>query len=124
MPAPTGGCIVLDMVIKSVVESDLSGKQGAATFTFGVGDTQYEIDLTKEEREEFENYLRGYVRKGRKATPANAKKPLVPETTPEERVAIRKWGRDNGFSVPEYGKIPKEVQRAYDEAHGIEREIP
>lgn len=112
------------MAIKSVIESDLSGKQGASTFTFAVGDTNYEIDLTKEEGEEFESYLRGYAKKGRKATAEGSKKPVVPDTTPEERVQIREWGRKNGFTVPERGKIPKEVQRAYDEAHDIEREVP
>lgn len=116
--------MVTCMAIRSVVESDLSGKTGASTFTFAVGDTMYEIDLTKDEREEFENYLKGYAKKGRKAVPEPEKKPLVPETTPEERVEIRKWGRENGFEVPERGKIPKEVQRAYDKAHNIEREIP
>lgn len=116
--------MVMCMAIKSVVESDLSGKQGASTFTFAVGDTMYEIDLTKEERDEFENYLRGYAKKGRKASLEGTKKPVVPETTAEERVEIRNWGRENGFEVPERGKIPKEVQRAYDKAHDIEREIP
>ena len=113
--------MVTIMAIKTVVESDLSGKTGASTFTFAVGNVAYEIDLTAEEREEFEAYLKDYAKKGRKASIEDTKKPLVPETTRAERTKIRQWGRENDFDVPERGKIPTELQKAYDEAHGIDR---
>ena len=73
------------MAIRSVVESDISGKPDAATVTFGLGDSWFEIDLTDEERKELESSLKRYVDKGRKATPPKGeKKKLVPDTTPEE----------------------------------------
>lgn len=110
------------MAIRSVVESDISGKPDAATVTFGLGDSWFEIDLTDEERKELESSLKRYVDKGRKATPPKGeKKKLVPDTTPEEREKIREWGRSNGFTVPARGRIPKEVMKAYDEAHDITR---
>lgn len=111
------------MAIRSVVESDLSGKTDASTFTFGVGDVWYEIDLTKDERQKFEESLKGYVAKGRKASKDQPKKRFVPETTSEERAQIREWGREHSFEFAERGKIPKALQKAYDEAHGIERDI-
>ncbi|MUU73430.1 Lsr2 family protein [Pseudarthrobacter sp. GA104] len=109
------------MAMRKVIESDISGKAGAATVTFGLKDTWFEIDLTDEEREELEKTLERYATKGRKATGKGEKKRLVPETTPEEREQIREWGRQNNFEVPPYGRIPKKVQKAYDEAHNIER---
>ena len=109
------------MAIRNVVESDLSGKADAATVTFGLEDNWFEIDLTDEERKELEKTLQRYMSKGRKAVKKTEKKKVVPDTTPEERVKIRAWAEENGFDVPAYGRLPKTVQRAYDEAHGIER---
>lgn len=111
------------MAIRSIVESDLSGKPDAATQTFGLGDTWYEIDLTPEEQKKLEEALKPYLkvsRKAEKTTPA-AKKRVVPETTAEERDKIREWAKQEGYEFAERGRIPKKVMKAYDEAHGIDR---
>lgn len=109
--------------MRNIIESDISGKTDAATITFGLADTWYEIDLTDEERKELEQKFKSYVTKGRKAEPKEQKKQVVPETTAEERDKIRDWGRDQGFEFAERGRIPKKVMRAYDKAHGIDREL-
>ncbi|GAA3138355.1 hypothetical protein GCM10010530_68190 [Kribbella aluminosa] len=106
------------MAKRSVVESDLSKRPNAATVTFAVGDEWYEIDLTAKERREFEADLKKYVQAGRRAEPKKQRQ--VPEMTPEERETIRAWGRDNGFNAQGMGRISKELQAAYDEAHGID----
>jgi hypothetical protein len=105
------------MVIREVIESDLSGKPDAATFTFGVGDQWYEVDLTPEEREKLEASLKEYMKVGRKTSKAPGKK-VVPNMTPEQREEIRKWAKENGYEVAEYGRIRKEVFKAYWDAHG------
>ncbi|WP_405814553.1 Lsr2 family protein [Streptomyces sp. NBC_01390] len=110
------------MAIRSIVESDLSGKPDAATQTFGLGDTWYEIDLTPEEQKKLEEALKPYLKVSRKAgktTPV--KKRVVPETTTEERDKIREWAKKEGLEFAERGRIPKTVMKAYDEAHGIDR---
>lgn len=111
------------MAMRKIIESDISGKTEAATVTFGLGDTWYEIDLTAEEEKQLESALKTYLKAGRKAEPKKPeKKKMVPETTPEERDAIRAWGRKNALDVPPYGRIPKDVMAAYDKAHNIKRE--
>lgn len=110
------------MAKKEVIESDISGKPDAATVTFGLEDEWYEIDLTDDEKKKLQSALRSYLTKGRKAAPKQPeKKPLVPETTAEERANIRAWGRENGFQFAEAGRIPKGLQAAYDKAHNIDR---
>ncbi|MFJ1954437.1 Lsr2 family protein [Streptomyces microflavus] len=109
------------MVLRSIVESDISGKPDAATATFGLGDTWYEIDLTPEERKKLEEALKPYLKAGRKAGKAASETKAVPETTPEERDEIRAWGKKNGYEFAERGRIPKKIMKAYDEAHGIDR---
>lgn len=106
------------MAKREVFESDISGKPDAATVTFGLEGEWYEIDLTDDERKQLETKLRSYLAKGRKAAPKQPeKKPVVPETTAEERANIRAWGRENGFQFAEAGRIPKGLQAAYDKAH-------
>ncbi|MEW1629651.1 Lsr2 family protein [Streptomyces sp. NPDC089173] len=109
------------MVLRSIVESDISGKPDAATATFGLGDTWYEIDLTPEERKKLEEALKPYLKAGRKAGKAASETKVVPETTPEERDKIRAWGKKNGYEFAERGRIPKKIMKAFDEAHGIDR---
>lgn len=111
------------MAIRSIVESDLSGKPNAATQTFGLGDTWYEIDLTPEEQKKLEEALKPYLKVSRKAekTTSAAKKRVVPETTAEERDKIREWAKKEGYEFAERGRIPKKVMKAYDEAHDIDR---
>ncbi|NEA18981.1 histone-like nucleoid-structuring protein Lsr2 [Streptomyces halstedii] len=110
------------MAIRSIVESDLSGKPDAATATFGLGDTWYEVDLTPEERKKLEEALEPYLKVGRKARQAApTKKRVVPKTTIEERDVIRAWAKKNGYELAERGRIPRKIMKAYDEAHGIDR---
>ncbi|MFD9868496.1 Lsr2 family protein [Streptomyces niveus] len=110
------------MVTRSVVDSDLSGKPDAATATFGLGDTLYEIDLTPEERKKLEEVLKPYVKAGRKSgKAAPVKRRVEPKTTLKERDEIREWGKKNGYEFADRGRIPKALMKAYDEAHGIDR---
>ncbi|WP_030568505.1 histone-like nucleoid-structuring protein Lsr2 [Streptomyces aureocirculatus] len=109
------------MAIRSIIESDLSGKPDATTATFGLGDTWYEVDLTAEEQKKLEDALKPYLKVGRKAEKTASKKQVVPDTTAEERDRIREWARKEGYEFAERGRIPKKVMKAYDEAHNIDR---
>lgn len=110
------------MATRKIIESDLSGKTGAATVTFGMDGTWYEIDLTDAERKALEKAMADYRTKGRKTR--RTVSPAVPQTSAEEREEIRTWGRENGFEFNKVGRIPRRVQLAYDEAHNIKRELP
>lgn len=110
------------MATRKVIESDLSGKTDAATVTFAIGDDWYEVDLTPDEESQLASALETYVKVGRKAVPKGESKPKqVPYTTPEERETIRAWAVENGYELNEYGRIPKQIMAAYDEAHNINR---
>lgn len=108
------------MATRKVVESDISGKTDAATFTFGVGETWYEIDLTDDEKKQLEGQLKDYMKKGRKASERPGKKKIVPDTSVEEREQIREWAKEQGYEFAPYGRIPKKIFAAYFEAHGID----
>lgn len=86
---------------------------------FGLGETWQEIDLTDDERKQLEGLLSDYVDRGRKSARPTvaALKREWPETTPEEREAIRAWAKENGLETSEFGRIPKKVTAAYRKAH-------
>lgn len=121
------------MAIKQVIASDISGKENATSVVFGVDSDYYTIDLTAEEKAELLERISDYVERGRRISDkGRVGRPLreVPATTVEERDKIREWANTVWAKTPEgreialTGRIPRDVQKAYDEAHGIVREDP
>ena len=106
------------MVSKTVTESDLSGAADAEETFIGVEGEWFAVDLTEGEAAELKSTLDPYVQAGRVASlPGTVGRRHVPETTPEEREAIREWARSNGLKVADYGQIPGAVYDAHAEAH-------
>lgn len=106
------------MATRTVHVSDISGEPEAVTATIGVDGVWHEVDLTETEKDELQQIIAPYVSAGRRIGPTlSQKKKLVPDTTVEERDEIRAWARDNGYELAEYGRIPKKIFAAYNNAH-------
>ena len=104
-----------------VMTDDIDGSTGdVVTCAFGLGDSQFEIDLNEEHREELENVLAKFVQFAR---PVNGprttrQRPHKAPTSDKERIqAIRQWAKEAGMTVSDRGRISKEVQAAYEQAH-------
>lgn len=99
---------------KTIIESDLSGAEGAVETYLALDGAWYEIDLTVSEREELRALLERYLVVGRRTlNPETRKRRQVPETTVDEREEIRAWAKEHGFTIADYGRIPKRVMTAY-----------
>lgn len=110
------------MVTKNlrVVESDMSGEPDAETTVIGLRGEVLEIDLTAAERVTLDEILAPYIERGRRLGPMTARALTprrVPESTPEERAAIRAWARAEGHEVAGRGQIPNAIVRAFRAAH-------
>ncbi|MDN4161090.1 histone-like nucleoid-structuring protein Lsr2 [Nocardioides abyssi] len=109
------------------LEDDLDGtpiEDGEGeTVAFALDGTSYEIDLTSENaaalRAAVENYVaaarkvagsRGGAGRGRRSGSAGSKSG---GSTARE---VREWARSNGYEVPDRGRVPKDVQEAFDAA--------
>ncbi|WP_299056346.1 Lsr2 family protein [uncultured Nocardioides sp.] len=100
--------------------SDLSGDEikdnDAPSLTFGWDGTEYSIDLTAKEAEKFykavEPYL-GVATKVGKVKRSGSKKSTSNGPAAAE---VRAWAKDNGYDVPDRGRIPSEVREAFDSA--------
>jgi hypothetical protein len=104
--------------VNIILVDDIDGSEASQTVSFGLDGTSYEIDLNDANaaalREALANYV-GHARKvsgggrrtaGRRASGGSS-------NTKE----VREWARANGYDVSERGRVPADVQQAYDAAH-------
>lgn len=94
--------------------SDLGGEEintADPTVKFSFAGTAYEIDLTEAERSTLTNLLTPYLSAsriiGRKA----------PQRSGPPASDVRAWAIEQGIQIPTKGRIPLEIQTAYDKTH-------
>ena len=101
-----------------VLVDDLDGSEATETVTFGLDGKEYAIDLNAKNARTLRDALAPYVaharaisgRSGRRSTSRAAASGAAPSE-------IRAWARENGFDVPERGRVSAEVREAYAAAH-------
>ena len=87
---------------------------------FSLDGISYTIDLTGEHADEFRSSLAPYVNAARKADVAGRAKASTssaPRAPKGDLKAMRDWANENGYTVSTRGRIPSEVQTAYNAAH-------
>ncbi len=107
--------------VNVVLVDDLDGSDAAETVSFALDGVDYEIDLSEEHAGELRNAVSLYVgharrtggrrKTGRRAASAAA------ESAGTSAADIRSWARENGWTVPERGRVSAEVREAYAAAH-------
>lgn len=95
---------------------DIDGSVAERTFSFAVDGVGYEIDLSSENIAEFNHAVAGFVESARKAKSGKARSSGVRRSR-EQTAAVREWARSHGYNVNDRGRIPIEVQHAFDQAH-------
>jgi hypothetical protein len=100
---------------------DLDGSPGAETIRFSLDGTAYEIDLNGVHAKKFRKTVKPYAAVGR---PVREKKPGRRTMASRERGSqVRRWAKENGYKVGEMGRIPYEVQDAFNAALGNTRTL-
>lgn len=104
--------------IVTVHIDDLSGVESADALTrvFSLDGTTYEIDLTPESYGKLVEALEPYVRAGRRRGGAGKKSASPKPTGRQDTAKIRDWGRKNGYTLSDRGRIPAPVVDAYNAA--------
>ena len=105
--------------VNVVLVDDLDGSDADETVTFALDGTEYEIDLSSENAAKLRDALGvwvGHARRtgGRRRRGAAGRSNGRSEATPAE---IREWARNNGWDVPDRGRVASEVREAYEAAH-------
>jgi hypothetical protein len=108
--------------VNVVLVDDIDGSDAAETVSFALDGVDYEIDLSDQHAEELRGAVSLYVgharrtggrrKNGRRASTAPASDGSAPSAAD-----IRSWARENGFEVPERGRVSAEVREAYAAAN-------
>jgi hypothetical protein len=102
---------------------DLDGSKAEATVSFGWQGKSYEIDLSRKNSRALEKALAPYIAAARpiRGSSSGSRRPGRGSASAAGRpqlALVRSWARDNGYpDLADRGRIPVEVQSAYDAAH-------
>ena len=108
--------------VNVVLVDDLDGGDAAETVSFALDGVDYEIDLSEKHAGELRNALSLYIGHGRRTGGRRRKAPAGGTTAAAasggpSASEIRTWARENGWEVPERGRVAAEVREAYAAAH-------
>ena len=98
------------------LEDDLDGGPADETLRFGLGSTEYEIDLSKKNASMFRRQIAPYIEHARKAGRGQRHRPARTASGRERSGDIRAWAKDQGIPVSERGRIPASVVQQYEAA--------
>ena len=90
---------------------------GGEHITFAVDGVDYEIDLGAKNAREFHRKLDYYIEFATKVGGRRSTRSATTKRDPDRTKAVREWAKSNGHAVSARGRIPSEVQHAYDSAH-------
>lgn len=89
----------------------------AGTVTFAFDGSHYEIDLSAKNKAKLQALLGPYVNAARRAgRSSTTKKSSGGGYSSEHLQAVRDWGRRNGYTVSDKGRVPAEVMLAFEQA--------
>jgi hypothetical protein len=105
--------------VNVILVDDLDGSDAEETVSFALDGVDYEIDLSVKHAGDLRNALSLYVGHARR-TGGRRKSGRRSSTTADggaTAAEIRAWARENGWDVPERGRVSAEVREAYAAAN-------
>ncbi|MFY2787059.1 Lsr2 family protein [Rhodococcus sp. KRD162] len=96
-------------------------ESGGEHITYSVNGVSYEIDLSDKNAKEFHRKLDYYIehstKLGGKRTKKSGASAAGAKRDANQTKAIREWAKANGHTISARGRIPAEVEQAFDAAH-------
>jgi hypothetical protein len=100
--------------VNIVLVDDIDGTSAEETVSFALDGREYEIDLSAKNAAKLRDAFALYVGHARRAGRRRGGRPTAAGPNPAD---IRAWARENGFNVPDRGRVSSEVREAYLAAH-------
>jgi Lsr2 len=94
---------------------DIDGSEAAGTVRFGIGGSEYEIDLSQAHKDELAAAVGPYIAAARKVTAAR-RSPRTARPARHDQSEVRSWVREQGLKVSDRGRIPADVLAKYESA--------
>ncbi len=96
---------------------DLDGSDADETVQFGLDGVSYEIDLSDANAGKLRDALAEYVGSARRVGGRRRRSARSEPRAVSSAAEVREWARANGYQVSDRGRVPADVQEAYDAAH-------
>jgi hypothetical protein len=96
---------------------DLDGTVASGTTSFALDGKDYEIDLSDSNADKLRSALAPFIAPARRAGGSRRGSSPGRSSTGrsrEETQAMRDWLRSNGYTVKDRGRIPSELEQAYE----------
>ena len=107
--------------VNVVLVDDIDGADAAETVSFALDGVDYEIDLSDKHAAELRNAVSLYVGHARRTGGRRKSGRRAPSAGSGDSGAtaaeVRAWARENGWDVPERGRVSADVREAYDAAN-------
>jgi len=109
--------------VNVVLVDDIDGNDASETVSFALDGVDYEIDLSDQHAGDLRDALALYIGHGRRTggRRRSGRKSTSPAATAADggpsAADIRAWARENGYEVPERGRVSAEVREAYAAAN-------
>ncbi len=100
-----------------VLIDDIDQSDAEETVTFGLDGKEFAIDLNKKNARSLRDALAPYVAHARPVSGRGGRRSAAKAAGGAAPSEIRAWARENGFDVPERGRVSAEVREAYAAAH-------
>ena len=104
--------------VSVALEDDLDGGPAAETMRFGIGGSEYEIDLSEKNARAFRKQLAPFIEHARRAGRGQRRRSGRTSSGRERSGDIRAWAKDQGIAISERGRIPASVVEQYEAATG------
>ncbi|QNG17835.1 Lsr2 family protein [Rhodococcus triatomae] len=103
--------------VDDIDETPIADGKGE-TIRFAVNGVEYEIDLNDKNAKEFHRKLDYYISHGtrvggKRKTAARSGGRSATKRDPSQTKAIREWAVANGYDISPRGRIPAEIEEAY-----------
>ena len=100
-----------------VLIDDIDQSDAEETVTFGLDGKEFAIDLNAKNARSLRDALAPYVAHARPVSGRGSRRSTAKAAGGAAPSEIRAWARENGFDVPERGRVAAEVREAYAAAH-------
>jgi len=94
------------------LEDDLDGGPADETVRFGLGGTDYEIDLSTKNANAFRRKIAPFIERARRAGRGQRRRPARTASSRERSADIRAWAKDRGHHGQRARAHPRERSRA------------
>lgn len=99
--------------VNIVLVDDIDGTDATETVSFALDGREYEIDLSEKNAQKLRDSIAPYVGHARRGGGSRRRN----RTGGPSPADIRAWARENGFDVPDRGRVASHVREAYLAAH-------